>query len=69
MNNNDLKKLIIHAKELPEIHKILKNFILDYLSIKEQNQKLVTTNLELLNDIEQYKELSKEQLNTEFVIH
>jgi hypothetical protein len=69
MNNNDLKKLVTHAKELPEMYKILKNFILDYLSIKEQNKKLVETNLELLNEIDLYKEAAREQLNTELVIH
>lgn len=69
MNNDQLKKLISFTKEMPEAYKMMKNLILDYLSIKEQNKKLVETNLKLLEDMVSYEERLEEQLNTEIVIH
>ena len=67
MNNDQLKKLVSFTKEMPEAYKIIKNLILDYLSIKEQNKKLVETNLKLMEEVVIYEERIAEEL--EIVIH
>jgi thiamine kinase-like enzyme len=69
MNNDQLKKLIAYTKDMPEMFKIMKHFVLDYISLKEQNKKLVETNLKLLEEMVSYEERISEQLNTELVIH
>jgi hypothetical protein len=67
MNNDQLKKLVAYTKEMPEAYKMIKNLILDYLSIKEQNKKLVETNLKLMEEVLTYEERIAEEL--EIVIH
>ena len=69
MNNDQLKKLVAYTKDMPELFKIMKHFILDYMSLKEQTKKLVETNLKLLEEMVSYEERINEQLNTELVIH
>ena len=69
MNNDQLKKVLQFTKDMPEMYKVIKHFILDYISMREQNKKLVETNLKLLEDVVSYEERLSEQLNTELVIH
>ena len=54
---------------MPEMFKIMKHFVLDYISLKEQNKKLVETNLKLLEEMVSYEERIEEQQNTELMIH
>ena len=69
MNNVQLKKLVAYTKDMPEMFKIMKHFVLDYISLREQNKKLVESNIKLLEEILSYEERINEQLNTELVIH
>ena len=50
-----MKKLISMVKSMPEGYKILKNLLLEFLSIREENEKLVQANNLLLEDINQYE--------------
>ena len=61
MNDQDVRKLISMVKTMPESQKLLRNLILDYLAIKEDNQKLVRTNNILLEDMKQYEFLLSEE--------
>lgn len=61
MNDQDVRKLISIVKAMPESQKLLRNLILDYLAIKEDNQKLVRTNNILLEDMKQYEFLLSEE--------
>jgi len=69
MNNDQLKKLVAYTKDMPEMFKIMRHFVLDYISLKDQNKKLAETNLKLLEDIISYEERIEEQQNTELMIH
>jgi len=60
MNTEDMKKIISMVKTMPEGHKLLKNLVLDYLAVKEQNEKLILSNLALMEDIKQYEFLLQE---------
>ena len=50
-----MKKLISMVKSMPEGYKILKNLLLEFLAIREENEKLVQANSLLLEDINQYE--------------
>lgn len=69
MTNKDIHKFYKFLKEFPEHHSLMKNFLVDYIHLKDENKKLVEVNLELIDDLKQYKNLLEEQLNTELVIH
>ena len=43
------------VKSMPEGYKILKNLLLEFLAIREENEKLVQANNLLLEDINQYE--------------
>ena len=60
MNTEDMKKIISMVKTMPESHKLLKNLVLDYLAVKEQNEKLILSNLALMEDVKQYEFLLQE---------
>ena len=45
----------------------MKNLLVDYLHLRDENEKLVKTNLELIEDIKQLKEVLEEEV--ELVIH
>ena len=47
----------------------MKNLLVDYLHLKDENEKLVEVNLELIEDLRQYKNLLEEHENTEIVLH
>lgn len=55
MSNEEIKKLISMVKSMPEGYKILKNLLLEFLAIREENEKLVQANSLLLEDINQYE--------------
>lgn len=61
MDDQDIRKLISMVKTMPESQKLLKNLILDYLALKEQNKKLVQSNLLLLEDLKQYEFILSEE--------
>ena len=56
-------------KGFPEHHTLMKNLLVDYLHLKDENEKLVEVNLELIEDLKQYKNLVDEYENTEIVLH
>ena len=68
MDYRDIQKLIKYTKDFVEFQKILKHVLLDYVSIKEENKKLVSTNLALLEDLQQYRFIVSEE-KEEIVIH
>lgn len=55
MNNDLIKKLIQHTKHFVEFQKVLRQFLIDYLAIIEENKMLKKQNNELLEDINQYE--------------
>ena len=67
MTNKDIHKFYKFLKEFPEHHSLMKNFLIDYLAIKEQNQKLVEQNLKLIDEVYAYEMLQKQE--QELVIH
>ena len=69
MTNEEIKKLISMVKTMPEGHKLLKELILDYLSLKDRNVTLINTNLTLLEDIKQYENIIREQKEFEIIIN
>ena len=69
MNNKDIHKFYKFLKGFPEHHTLMKNLLVDYLHLKEENEKLVEVNLELIEDLRQYKNLLEEHENTEIVLH
>lgn len=69
MSNDDIKKLILMVRTMPEGHKILRNLLADYLAIREDKQKLVKANLTLLEDIKQYEFLMQEFTTKEIVVN
>jgi hypothetical protein len=67
MNNNEIKKFIDFLKAFPEHHSMMKRLLLDYLALKDENKKLVDTNLLLLEDVRQYENLIRKE--SEITIH
>lgn len=67
MNNKDIHKFYNFLKGFPEHHTLMKNLLVDYLHLKEENEKLVNANLELIEDIKQFKRILQEE--TELIIH
>ena len=67
MNNKDIHKFYKFLKGFPEHHTLMKNLLIDYLHLKDENEKLVSLNLELLEDARQYKILLEE--DNEFILH
>ena len=67
MNNSEIKKFVDFLKAFPEHHTMMKRLLLDYLSLKDENKKLVDTNLNLIEDIRQYEILIRKE--TEITIH
>ena len=67
MNNSEIKKFIDFLKVFPEYHSMMKRLLLDYLALKDENKKLVDTNLLLIEDVKQYERLIQEE--EEFVLH
>jgi len=46
---------------------MMKRLLLDYLALKDENKKLVDTNLLLIEDVKQYQRLIEEE--KEFIVH
>jgi hypothetical protein len=67
MNNSEIKKFIDFLKAFPEHHSMMKRLLLDYLALKDENKKLVDTNLLLIEDVRQYQRLIEEE--KEFILH
>jgi len=67
MNNTEIKKFIDFLKAFPEHHTMMKRLLLDYLSLKDENKKLVNKNLDLIEDIKQYEKLIRKE--KEITIH
>ncbi len=67
MNNSEIKKFIDFLKAFPEHHSMMKRLLLDYLALKDENKKLVDTNLLLIEDVKQYQRLIEEE--KEFIVH
>ena len=67
MTNKDIHKFYKFLKEFPEHHSLMKNFLIDYLDIKEQNRKLVEQNLKLIDEVYAYEMLQEQE--QELVIH
>ena len=45
MNEKDIHKFYKFLKAFPEHHNIMKNLLVDYLHLKDENEKLVKLNL------------------------
>ena len=69
MNTKDLQKFYKFLKEFPEHHSLMKNLLISYINLRDENKKLVEVNLELIDDLKQYKNLIEEQRNIEIVFH
>lgn len=67
MNEKDIHKFYKFLKSFPEHHNIMKTLLVDYLHLKDENEKLVKLNLELLEDAKQYKLILEDE--KEIVIH
>jgi 6-phosphogluconolactonase/glucosamine-6-phosphate isomerase/deaminase len=69
MTDKDIHKFYKFLKGFPEHHSLMKNLLIDYINLRDENKKLVEVNLELIDDLKQYKNLIEEQQNIDFVIH
>jgi len=69
MDNKSIHKFYKFLKGFPEHHTLMKNFLLDYLHLKDENEKLLEINLELIEDLKQYNNLLEEYENTEIILH
>lgn len=67
MNEKDIHKFYKFLKAFPEHHNIMKTLLVDYLHLKDENEKLVKLNLELLEDARQYNILLEDE--KDLVIH
>lgn len=67
MTEKDIHKFYNFLKGFPEHHTLMKNLLLDYLHLRDENERLVTLNLELLEDVKQYRNLLNEE--KDFVLH
>ena len=61
MNNKELHKFYKFLKEFPEHHSLMKNLLLDYLKLRDENEKLLEANLELAKEIDTYEEILIEE--------
>ena len=61
MNNKELHKFYKFLKEFPEHHSLMKNLLLDYLKLRDENEKLLEANLELAKEIDTYEEILSEE--------
>ena len=61
MNNKELHKFYKFLKEFPEHHSLMKNLLLDYLKLRDENEKLLEANLELTKEIDIYEEILSEE--------
>lgn len=61
MNNKELHKFYKFLKEFPEHHSLMKNLLLDYLKLRDENEKLLEANLELAKEIDTYEEILNEE--------
>jgi len=61
MNNKELHKFYKFLKEFPEHHSLMKNLLLDYLKLRDENEKLLEANLELTKEIDTYEEILSEE--------
>ena len=55
MNNDIIKKLVQHTRYFVEFQKVLKEFLVEYLALIEENKNLIEINKALLEDIKQYE--------------
>ena len=69
MTDKDIHKFYKFLKGFPEHHSLMKNLLIDYVNLRDENKKLVEVNLELIDDLKQYKNLIEEQQNIEIVFH
>ena len=67
MTEKDIHKFYNFLKGFPEHHTLMKNLLLDYLHLRDENERLVEVNLDLIEDVKQYKNLLNEE--NEIVIH
>lgn len=66
MNNKDIHKFYKFLKGFPEHHSLMKNLLLEYLHLRDENDRLVKVNLELLEDIKQYENIVRENEEINF---
>ena len=69
MDYKDVHKLIKFTKGFAEYQKILRQVLLDYVSVKENNKKLVEINLALLEDVNELENLLSQTETEDLVIH
>ena len=67
MTEKDIHKFYNFLNGFPEHHTLMKNLLLDYLHLRDENERLVQVNLDLIEDVKQYKNLLNEE--NEIVIH
>ena len=67
MNEKDIHKFYKFLKSFPEHHTLMKTLLVDYLHLKDENERLVNLNLELIEDVKQYKNLLNEE--KDIVLH
>ena len=61
MNNKEIHKFYNFLKAFPEHHSLMKNLLLDYLKVRDEN--------EMLHEEIEFLEEQIEQLNTQETIH
>ena len=66
MNNKDIHKFYKFLKGFPEHHSLMKNLLVEYLHLRDENDRLVKVNLELLEDIKQYENIVRENKEINF---
>ena len=66
MNNKDIHKFYKFLKGFPEHHSLMKNLLVEYLHLRDENDRLVKVNLELLEDIKQYENIIRENEEINF---
>ena len=69
MTKEDIQKIISMIQTMPDGYKLLRKLLFDYASIKEQNEQLISTNINLIEDVRQYQRLLEEKQNTEIIFH
>lgn len=69
MTKEDIQKIVSMIQTMPDGYKLLRKLLFDYASIKDQNEQLKNTNINLIEDIRQYQRLLEEKQNTEIIFH
>ena len=69
MTKEDIQKIVSMIQTMPYGYKLLRKLLFDYASTKEQNEQLIATNINLIEDIRQYQRLLEEKQNTEIIFH